>query len=41
MLFGYEAGSASRSWDAGLRVLPLFADDFESGTVSAWSVVSP
>lgn len=36
-LFAYEAGAASRSWDAGVRIQPLFADGFESGTTSAWS----
>ncbi|MEM1179549.1 MAG: SdrD B-like domain-containing protein [Acidobacteriota bacterium] len=36
-LFSYEAGSANRRWDAGLRILPIFADGFESGDTSAWS----
>ena len=36
-LFAYMAGSASRSWDAGLRILPIFAEGFESGDTSAWS----
>ena len=40
-LFQYIAGSASRSWDAGLRILPFFQDDFESGDLSAWSTVTP
>ncbi|MEM8995428.1 MAG: SdrD B-like domain-containing protein [Acidobacteriota bacterium] len=36
-LFTYEASSASQRWDAGLRAVPLFADGFESGDVSAWT----
>ncbi|MEM1179548.1 MAG: SdrD B-like domain-containing protein, partial [Acidobacteriota bacterium] len=38
-LFIYEAASASQRWDAGLRILPIFADGFESGDFSAWSAV--
>ncbi|MEO1083900.1 MAG: SdrD B-like domain-containing protein, partial [Acidobacteriota bacterium] len=38
-LFTYEAASASQRWDAGLRILPVFADGFESGDFSAWSAV--
>ena len=40
-LFAYSAASASRSWDAGLRLLPLFEDGFESGDLSAWSSSAP
>ena len=40
-LFSYQAASASRTWDAGLRLLPFFADGFESGDFSAWSGVAP
>ncbi|MEM1177490.1 MAG: SdrD B-like domain-containing protein [Acidobacteriota bacterium] len=40
-LFDYTAGSASRSWDVGLRILPIFEDGFESGDFSAWSAVVP
>lgn len=40
-LFEYTVSSASRSWDAGLRILPLFADGFESGTMEAWSEILP
>ncbi|MEM8996569.1 MAG: SdrD B-like domain-containing protein, partial [Acidobacteriota bacterium] len=40
-LFTYEAASASQRWDAGLRILPIFADGFESGDFSAWSTVIP
>ena len=40
-LFSYEAGTASRSWDAGLRLLPFFSDGFVSGDLSAWSSVTP
>ena len=40
-LFEYTAGSASRGWDAGLRILPIFADGFESGDTSAWSESVP
>ncbi|MEO1083288.1 MAG: SdrD B-like domain-containing protein, partial [Acidobacteriota bacterium] len=29
--FDYAAESANRRWDAGLRLVPLFADGFESG----------
>ncbi|MEM1177489.1 MAG: SdrD B-like domain-containing protein, partial [Acidobacteriota bacterium] len=39
-LFAYSAASANRRWDAGLRIPPLFADGFESGSVSAWSAWS-
>ncbi|MEM1180463.1 MAG: SdrD B-like domain-containing protein [Acidobacteriota bacterium] len=38
-LFEYTAGSANRRWDAGLRIIPIFADGFESGDFSAWSAV--
>ena len=40
-LFSYTAASASRGWDAGLRLQPFFADGFESGDFSAWSEVTP
>ena len=40
-LFEYTAASASRSWDAGLRILPFFEDGFESGDLSAWSESFP
>ncbi|MEO1367353.1 MAG: SdrD B-like domain-containing protein, partial [Acidobacteriota bacterium] len=40
-LFEYVAGSANRRWDAGLRIVPIFADGFESGDLSAWSTVVP
>ncbi|MEO1368535.1 MAG: SdrD B-like domain-containing protein, partial [Acidobacteriota bacterium] len=40
-LFSYTAAGASRSWDAGLRILPLFADGFESGDLSTWSAIVP
>ena len=39
--FNYTADSASRNWDAGLRILPLFADGFESGDTSGWSSSVP
>ena len=39
--FTYSTGSASRSHDAGLRLLPLFEDGFESGDLSAWTESSP
>ena len=39
--FNYTADSAGRSWDAGLRILPLFADGFESGDTSGWSSSVP
>ncbi|MEO1085989.1 MAG: SdrD B-like domain-containing protein, partial [Acidobacteriota bacterium] len=38
-LFDYTAATAGQSWDAGLRILPLFADGFESGDTSAWSAL--
>ena len=40
-LFSYTSASASRSWDAGLQILPLFADGFESGDTSVWTSSSP
>ncbi|MEM8997226.1 MAG: SdrD B-like domain-containing protein, partial [Acidobacteriota bacterium] len=40
-LFGYSESTATRSWDAGLRLLPLFADGFESGDLSAWAESVP
>ena len=40
-LFEYTADSASRHWDAGLQILPLFADGFESGDTSAWTSSAP
>ncbi|MEM9596037.1 MAG: SdrD B-like domain-containing protein [Acidobacteriota bacterium] len=36
-LFAYEAGTAKREWDAGLRFPPIFVDGFESGDTLAWS----
>ncbi|MEM1178679.1 MAG: SdrD B-like domain-containing protein [Acidobacteriota bacterium] len=38
-LFDYVAGSARRTYDAGIRTVPLFADGFESGDASAWSAL--
>ena len=40
-LFAYVAASASRGHDAGLRLLPFFADGFESGDLFAWSSAHP
>ncbi len=39
--FVYTAGTISRSHDAGLRSVPIFEDDFESGDKSAWSSSTP
>ena len=36
-LFTYTTGTASRGWDAGVQILPFFADGFETGDLSAWS----
>ncbi|MCG8462853.1 MAG: hypothetical protein MI919_41740, partial [Holophagales bacterium] len=40
-LFPYQEATAARRWDAGLRLLPFFADGFESAGVSAWSSAVP
>ena len=40
-LFAYESATAGRHLDAGLRLLPFFADGFESGDLLSWSSAVP
>lgn len=36
-VFAFTAGELVRTWDAGMRTPPFFADDFEGGDTTSWT----